>query len=152
MLSPWMYNAIRKDHWTSIKSRQVYIDYYAKEPYASMNIQYVEEEPYIQKFIGQALSCVEDGYKVMPCVSSINQCRYNAVDMLEYYKDNADPNSVLGFMTAPWYGTIADNKERIINDIRWFSQAIDEIYHGITIDEKDRVNVEYDKIAVDSVY
>jgi len=152
VITPWMYNAIRKDHFTPIASRQVYIDYYAKEPYKSLNIQYVEEEPYIIKFNKEAVPCVNKGYTIVPCVSSINQCKYNAVDMLECFKDNCDPKKVIGFMTAPWYATIENHKQKIINDIRWFRQGIDEIYYGKEIGEKDRVNIEYDKIGAVNIY
>lgn len=152
VLSPWMYNAILKEHWTPIKTRQAYIDYYAKEPFASMNIQYVEEDPFIVDFMQKALPCVEDGYKVIPCVSSINQCRYNAADTLEYFKENANADRVLGYITSPWLPVVESNKDRILNEIRWFGQAIQEVYHGIKIDENEKVNIEYDGIAVDNVY
>lgn len=152
VLSPWMYNSIKKEHWTSVKSRQAYIDYYAKEPYKSMNIQYIEEEPFIQKFYERTLPYVNQGYSVVPCVSSINQCQYNAVDMLEYFKENVKEGKILGYMSAPWLSTTKNCRDWLLNDIRWFRQAIDEVYFGKTIDEKDRVNIEYDKIATDLVY
>lgn len=141
VISPWMYNAIKKEHLTPVSSRQEYIDYYAKEPYASMNIQYVEDDPFIVNFMQQALPCVEDGYKVMPCVSTVNKCQYNAVDMLEYFKENADPDRVLGFMTAPWWATVAENKKNILNDIRVFKQAIDEIYGGKKGENKEEIDL-----------
>jgi len=130
VISPWMYNAIREEHKTPISSRQEYVEYYSKEPYASLNMQYVEDDPFIVKFMKQAIPCVQDGYKVVPCVSTYNQCPYNAVDMLEYFRDNADPDGVLGFMTAPWFGTLKENQENILNDIRVFKRAIDEMYRG----------------------
>ena len=152
VLSPWMYNSIKKEHWTSVKSRQAYIDYYAKEPYASMNIQYIEEEPFIQKFYERTLPYVNQGYSVVPCVSSINQCQYNAVDMLEYFKENVKEGKILGYMTAPWLSTTKNSRDWLLNDIRWFRQAIDKVYFGKTIDKKDIVSIEYDKIATDLVY
>ncbi len=130
VLSPWMYNAINPKHLTPISSLQAYIVYYAQEPYASMNLKYVEDDPFIVKFMKQALPCVNDGYTVVPCVSTVNRCCYNAVDMLSYFKENADPERVIGFITSPWYPLIPENKETILRDIRVFGKAKREIYEG----------------------
>lgn len=130
VLSPWMYNAIYPEHLTLISSSQAYIDYYAQEPYASMNLKYVEEDPFIVEFMEQALPCVNDGYTVVPCVSTVNRCCYNAVDMLKYFKENADPELVIGFITSPWYPLISENKETILRDIQVFEKAKKEIYEG----------------------
>lgn len=130
VLSPWMYNAIYPDHLTPVSSRQAYIDYYAQEPYASMNIQYVEDDPFIVQFMEQALPCVNDGYSVIPCVSTVNGCCYNALDMLQYFKENADPKLVLGFITSPWQALIPETKTAILRDIHVFGKAKQEIYEG----------------------
>ena len=130
VLSPWMYNAIEPAHKTPISSRKAYMDYYSKEPYASMNMQFVEDDPFIVRFMEQALPCVADGYSVVPCVSTVNRCRYNAVDMLQYFKENADPARVLGFITSPWLALVPENRKRILYDIRVFGKAKREIYEG----------------------
>lgn len=152
VFSPYMYNAIKKEHFTPITSRQEYVDYYSKEPYASMNIQYVEDDPYIVKFMEQAIPCVEDGYKVMPCVSTYNRCPYNAVDMLEYFRDHANPDGVLGYMTAPWFATRKENQETILNDIRVFKQAMDEMYFGKKDENAEKIDLSGIKSSGIGVY
>lgn len=131
VLSPWMYNAIRKEHYTPIASRQVYVDYYNREPYKSLNMTYVEEDPAIIRFMEHALPCVMDGYDVVPCVSTINKCIYNAVDLLEYFKDNAPKDRVLGYITSPWWALTKENESAILTDIKVLGLAKKEIYDGI---------------------
>jgi len=131
VLSPWMYNAIYPEHLTPVSSRQVYVDYYSKEPYASLNMQFVEEDPFVIRFMNHALPCINDGYTVIPCVSTVNRCRYNAVDTLRYFKENADSERVVGFITSPWQALIPQKEGLILQDIRVFGKAKQEIYDGI---------------------
>ena len=130
VLSPWMYSAIYPEHYTPITSRKAFIDYYSNEPYASMNLKYVEEDPHVLRFMKHALPCVEDGYDVIPCVSTNNKCRYNALDMLKYFKENADPDRVLGYITSAWYPLIPEKKESVLKDIQVLGRAKREVYEG----------------------
>ncbi len=152
VFSPWMYNSIKPEHRTPVSSRPAYVRYYAREPYASMNIQYVEDDPFIVNFINKIPEFIGENYTMVPCVSSVNQCIYNAEDMLDYFRANASSDSLIGFMTAPWLATTEENKQRIINDIRWYKQAIDKVYNGIETPEEEKVNIAYDTLAVEVVY
>ena len=130
VLSPWMYNAIYPEHLTPIASRQAYIDYYSKEPYASLNMTYVEDDPFIVRFMKHALPCVNDGYTVIPCVSTFNKCRYNELDMLRYFKENAAPERVAGFITSSWRVLTPTYRETLMRDIQVFGRAKREVYEG----------------------
>lgn len=131
VISPWMYSAIKKEHYTPITSRKAYIDYYGEEPYRSMNLTYVEEDPFVRNFMANALPCAEAGYDIVPCVSTVNKCIYNAGDTLEYFRDNALAGSVKGYITSPWRALVKSNEEAVLNDIRVFMRAKREVYDGI---------------------
>jgi len=131
VISPWMYHGIKKEHWTPIDSRQDYFDYYTKrEPYKSMNLQFVEEDPYEVMWRKVALPLMDKGYKYIPCVSSYYRHPWNAHDVFEYFKENAPDEQILGYITAPWVGTMPteNNKDIYEQTFRYFKEAKDEFY------------------------
>lgn len=128
IISPWMYHAVKKEHWTLISSSQEYIDYYSAPRYKYLNLTYVEEDPEKTAFRAQAIPAAKDGYKVVPCVSLFNRCEYNTPDVVEYFKNEAPDENVLGFMTAPWYATTEENKEIFLESIRILKKVTDEFY------------------------
>ena len=123
ILSPWYYHAIKKEHYTPIASNPRYVEYYSKEPYKSMNLTYVEEDPFCIRFMNNAIPTARDGYAVIPCVSTWSGCKYNTNDMIEYFKENAPAENVYGFMTAPWKPTTKENLENFIRSIRLLKSA-----------------------------
>ncbi len=102
ILSPWYYNAFRKEHWTPVSSREVYVTYYNEGEYASMGIEYVEQDPFLVDFRKVALPLMKEGYLYVPCASVVNRCDWNTPDLLEYFKVNAPDEQVRGFIAAPW--------------------------------------------------
>lgn len=137
VISPWMYSAIKKEHYTPITSRRAYIEYYGREPYKSMNLTYVEEEPFVRNFMANALPAAEAGYDIIPCVSTVNKCKYNAGDTLAYFKENAPEGRVKGYITSPWRALVESNREAVLNDIRIFMRAKREMYDGIISNEPE---------------
>lgn len=125
VISPWMYYAIKKEHWTPISSDQKYIDYYGKR---GINITYVEEDPEKTAYREQAIPAAKDGYKVVPCVSLFEKSEYNTPEVVEYFKNEAPDGNVVGFMTAPWKQTSEENKEEILESIRVLKKAREEFY------------------------
>ena len=102
VLSPWYYNAFRPEHWTPVTSREEYVAYYNQDYYAKMNIKWVEEDPFLVRFREVALPLMKDGYEYIPCASVFNRCDWNHQDLMEYFRDNAPDDQVVGFITAPW--------------------------------------------------
>lgn len=142
VISPWMYNAIKKENYTSITARKEYVDWYNQEPYKSLNMTYVEEDPFIVDFMEKALPCVlDDGYDVIPCVSTVNKCIYNATDMMEYFKENAPKERVLGFITSPWWALSKENEAAILTDIKVFGLAKSKIYEGRECPELQKIDL-----------
>jgi len=128
ILSPWYYNAFRKEHWTPVSSREEYVEYYNAEEYKDMNIQFVEEDPFLVNFRKVALPLMKEGYCYVPCASVNNRCDYNTSDLVEYFKDNAPDNQVVGFITAPWQKTAPENKDRFEESFRFLKEAREKFY------------------------
>lgn len=128
VLSPWYYNAFRKEHWTPISSRQEYVTYYNEGEYAKMGIEFVEEDPFLVNFRKVALPLMKEGYRYIPCASVANKCDYNTEDLLEYFKENAPDEQVLGFITAPWVPTIKEYEDEFYDSIRFLKEAKNKFY------------------------
>ena len=129
VLQPWYYYAIKKEHYTPIESTQRQIEYYSQEPYKSMNLTYVEQDPFALRFFAQAISTAND-YKVVPCISNCFECRYNADDMFDYFSKEAPAENVLGFMTAPWCPTTIKGLPRMLEALEIMKQAREKYYPG----------------------
>lgn len=128
VLSPWYYNAFNKEHWTPISSRDVYVTYYNEGEYASMGLKYVEEDPFLVNFRKVALPLMKEGYKYIPCASVCNRCDWNTHDLVEYFKNNAHDDGVLGYITAPWKATTKENKPFFDESIKFLKEAKEKFY------------------------
>lgn len=128
ILSPWHYNAVRKEHWTPIESRADYVAYYNEGEYKNMGIKYVEEDPFLVKFMELAIPLMKEGYKYVPSVSVYNRCPYNTHDIVEYFRDNAPDDQIVGYLTAPWYRTIKGSEQYLIESFDLLKAAKEEFY------------------------
>lgn len=128
VLSPWYYNAIRKEHWTPVETRAEYVAYYNEGQYAEMGIKYVEEDPFLVNFRKLALPLMEDGFKYVPCTSVHNRCDWNTYDMYEYFKENAPDNNVVGFLAAPWSHTYKEKLHFFEETWKFFKEAKEKFY------------------------
>ena len=128
ILSPWYYNAFRREHWTPVSSRAEYVAYYNEGEYAKMGIEYVEEDPFLVNFRNVALPLMEEGYLYVPCASVFNRCDYNTSDLVEYFRDNAPDNQVVGYITAPWFKTTAEFKGMFEESFRFMKEAKEKFY------------------------
>lgn len=127
ILSPWAYNAIKKEHWTPVESRAEYVAYYNEGDYAKLGIKYVEEDPYLVMFREVSPKVVAGGYKIVPCASVYNRCDYNHMDMIEYFKEMTPDDQFVGFMSAPWCSTVPTERSRQFYEetFRFFKEAKD---------------------------
>lgn len=123
LLSPWNYNALKKEHYTPIASNPRHVEYYSKEPYKSMGLTYVEEDPFCIRFMDNALPAARDGYGIVPCVSNWSGCVYNTDDTVEYFTQNAPKEQMIGFMTAPWKSTTMEFLPQITEAIQLLKNA-----------------------------
>lgn len=128
IVSPATYNAIYKEHWTPITSRQEYIDYYNKPPYKDMNLTYVEEEPYFDNFREKALPLLEHGYTYVPIMSPYNKCDISIDDVFRYFKENAPDEQIRGYMMTIWWFMTEERKHYYEHGIKLFKDAKEKYY------------------------
>jgi tRNA A-37 threonylcarbamoyl transferase component Bud32 len=128
VLQPYYYNAFRKEHWTPVESRTEYVAYYNEDRYKDLGIKFVEQDPYLVKFREQTIPLMEEGYLYLPCASVYNRCDWNHSDLVEYFRDNAPDEQILGYMSAPWARTIWDFKERYDETFKFFKEAKEKFY------------------------
>ena len=130
LLSPWYYNSFRKEHYTPIESRAEYVTYYNEGNYAKMGIKYVEEDPFLVNVREKAIPLSKKGYKYVPCASVFNRCNYNHDDLLEYFRDNAEDSSIVGYMSAPWIPTARVGNSDLFYEetFKYFKAAIEKFY------------------------
>lgn len=128
LLSPYHYNALRPDHYTPIDSRSDYQVYYNEGIYKDRGFKYVEEDPFLVRFVEVAIPLMKEGYLYVPCASVFNRCEYNHDDLLEYFRDNAPDNQIIGYMTAPWHCLADDEKGYLKESFEYFKNAINKFY------------------------
>ncbi|MBQ8588568.1 MAG: hypothetical protein IJ454_04160 [Clostridia bacterium] len=131
VLSPWYYNAFRKEHYTPISSRAEYVAYYNEGDYAKMGIEYVEEDPFLVNVREKAIPLMKDGYMYVPCASVWNRCDWNHSDLVEYFRDNAPDSQIVGYITAPWCSTTHEEKRCMPfyeESFRFFKEAKEKFY------------------------
>lgn len=122
LISPWYYNALRKEHYTRVDARQITIDYYNQPKYKWMNMTYVEEDPFLVRFREQALPNAKKGYMYLPGLSPCNHCAWCEQDVMEYFSKNA-PESIVGFYEAPWQWMTMENIEAQYEAMRRYAKA-----------------------------
>lgn len=128
VLSPWYYNAFREEHYTPVESRVEYVTYYNEGDYAAMNIRFVEEDPFLVNFRKVAIPLMKEGYQYIPCASVVNRCDYNTCDLVEYFKENAPDEQIIGFITAPWFKTMPERKKDFDDSFRFLKEAKEKFY------------------------
>lgn len=129
IISPYHYNAFRREHFTPIESRSEYLVYYNEGKYKDMGIKFVEEDPYLVQFIERAIPLMKEGYTYVPCASVFNRCKYNHDDLIEYFRDNAPDEQILGYMTAPWKKVVPEFENFFMETFDALKEAKEKFYY-----------------------
>lgn len=127
LISPWYYQGLNKDHWIEISSRQDTIEYYKQEEYKGLNIKYVEDDPWCVHFREVALPLLSEGYKYVPCASSVGN-PHNSEDLLEYFKENAPEDQIVGYMTSAWKHVLNEHNYTYAFALKKLKEARDKFY------------------------
>lgn len=93
-----------------------------------MGIKYVEEDPFLVNLRKVALPLMKEGYQYVTCASVRNQCDYNTSDLVEYFKENAPDEQVVGFMTAPWKPILSEHKMDFEQSFKLLREAKEKFY------------------------
>lgn len=128
VLSPWYYNAFRKEHWTPVESRAEYVAYYNEGEYAQMGIKFVEEDPFLVNVRRLAIPLLANGYHYIPCASVYNRCDYNTSDLVEYFRDNSPDEQIDGYITAPWVNVVPEYRHFFEESFKFLKEAKEKFY------------------------
>ena len=128
ILSPWYYSAIKEEHWTPVNSRSAITEYYQQDRYKGMKIDYVEQDPFYVNFRNKALPLMKEGYKYVPCASTTEQCPYNTEEILEYFKEGAPDDQIVGYITTTWRPTLVQNKNDVVAAFKYLKEAKEKFY------------------------
>ncbi len=101
VLQPWIYFAVKREHWTPVASKQRYIN--SNE--GKLGIEFMEEAPIWQKMTNEGVNAMNDGYLTVPTPSNWGQNEWCHDDVVEHFVNNNRSGKLLGFMTAPWTNT-----------------------------------------------
>lgn len=100
VLQPWIYYAIRREHFTPCMSKPRWHSIKEKE-----GLDYVEEAPIWQKMTNEGVSAMNYGYQTVPTPSNWGDNPWCHDDVVEHFVNNDKSGKLLGFMTAPWKRT-----------------------------------------------
>ena len=130
IINPYYYNAFREDHYTSVDATPATRVYYNEGIYKDRGFKWVEQDPYLENFRNVALPLLKEGYDYIPCASVFNRCDWNHADLLEYFRDKAPDDQILGYLTAPWVVTLPNEKAKLYYEetFRFMKEAMDEFY------------------------
>ena len=67
------------------------------------------------------------GFDVLPCTSNWSSDAASEA-MLAYCKGRVDPKRLKGFITAPWFMTIPQQREKLMDSVRIFAAAKRKVY------------------------
>ena len=101
ILQPWIYFAIRREHWTRVDSKKRYME----STEGKMGIEYIEEWHLWQKMTHEGVKAMNDGYETIPTPSNWGENKWCHDDVVEHFVNNNKSGKLLGFMTAPWVNT-----------------------------------------------
>ena len=102
VLQPWIYFAVRREHWTAVNSKE---RYQKSSEGKDRKIQFMEEAPIWQKMTHEGVKAMNDGYETVPTPSNWGQTPWCHYDVVEHFVNNNVSGKLLGFMTAPWVTT-----------------------------------------------
>ena len=120
----------KKEKWTKISDQSKEVqEFYATRfvQRTGMTIEYVEEDPVVQRAIDTMERCAKSGFKIAP-VSSNSFIKENDYATVEYYSQCEYKDSVAMFIGCPWVMTHKDKEGAILEEIELLGEAKREFY------------------------
>ncbi len=125
VLSPWIYYAVRPEHWTPVASKQRYIDAVAGE-----DVEYMEQAHFWVTMTNEGVRAMNEGFKTVPCCSLWGENDWCTDDVLEHYLAKDEGGNMIGYMTAPWVTTNNAKIDYIIESMEKVAAAREKFYKG----------------------
>lgn len=136
-----MYYTFKKEEWTKVSEQDEWVrNYYANdfrkreayskyvEKYGDTPIEYVEQDPVVEKTIRKREEYAAKGYKFVAAMSNIF-IKTNDRATVEYYHNSPIEDSVAGYFACPWVPTVkGKSEEAILEEIELLGAAKREFY------------------------
>lgn len=135
-----MYYTFKKEEWTRMEDqddwvknyykndfpkREQYPEYVAK--YGDVPVEYVEQDPFVERTIRKREEYVKRGYQVVAATSNIF-IKTNDRATVEYYHGSDIEHGIAGYFACPWIATTKENEAAILEEIRLLGNARREFY------------------------
>ncbi len=135
-----MYYTYKKEEWTKVseqdewvrnyyandfKTRELYHEYVAK--YGDKPIEYVEQDPVVDRTIRKREEYAAKGYKFVAAMSNIF-IKTNDRASVEYYHNSPIEGSIAGYMACPWVRTVKEKEAALLEEIELLGAAKREFY------------------------
>ena len=120
----------KKEKWTKISDQSKEVqDFYATRfvQRYGYTIEYVEEDPIVQKAIDTLKKCAERGFGIAPVSSNIF-IKTNDRSTVEYFSEQEYSDSVKMYIGCPWRMTHKDEEDVILEEIELLGVAKREFY------------------------
>ncbi len=123
VIMPWYYSAFKPKHYMPITARDTLVEYYSKDKYKGMNIQYLEDDPWNVNFRNKVLPCAQYGYQYLPTVSFVNHQAYCFEDSINFYKENLPQEQLEGFVVSVFLTMTPEHKEQFLKNLELMKEA-----------------------------
>ena len=117
-------NAVKYYHG-EFKQRWFYPDYVAK--YGDVPVEYVEQDPVIDRVLKKRQELYEKGYKMVMATTNMF-IKNNEWVTLKKYKGHEHEDAILGYVACPWRATVKDWEEVLLEEIELMGKARKEFY------------------------
>ena len=134
VLLPWIYYAVRREHFTPCMSKPRW-----HEIKNSEGVDYVEDAAIWQKMTHEGVKAMNDGYLTVPTPSNWGDNEWCHDDVVEHFTSNNKSGNLLGFLTASWKHTKTETADHfgdtsrthldfVIDSIEQLARARDKFY------------------------
>ena len=110
---------------TDFKKRDIYKEYVAK--YGDVPMEYVEQDPVVDKYIRCADENFEAGYPQVIIFSNVF-LKGNTESAVKYYSKHPCEDKIIGFLGCTWQRTLKENEANILEEIALMGKARREFY------------------------
>ncbi len=116
---------VRGYYENEFKKRDIYKEYVAK--YGDVPIEYVEQDPVVDKYVKCANDNFAAGYTQVIIFSNIF-LKANTNSAVKYFSKHPCQNQIAGYIGCTWRRTLKENEEAILEQIELIGKAKREYY------------------------
>lgn len=104
LISPWYYRSFHEEHFSPMPPER-------QAEFGNLNLKYLEEGFIFANVREKACPLAHEGFIYVPTASVWSNNEHNAFELIEHFELGAPDSQIVGYMTAPWCLTKAENKD-----------------------------------------